>query len=69
MSPIVSGPTPIPPPEKGPTSAQVQRVLRTFKKALATEGLAGGVQDTVTISQKGREQSAKIDPAKIPESQ
>ncbi len=69
MSPIVSGPPPIPPPEEGPTSAQVQRVLRTFKKALTTEGFAGGVQDTVTISREGREQSAKIDPAKNPEGQ
>jgi len=66
MSPIVSGPPPIPPPEEGPTSAQVQRVIRTFKKALATKGLGGGVQDPVTISQEGREQSAKIDPAKNP---
>jgi hypothetical protein len=41
-------------------------VIRTFKKALATKGLGGGVQDPVTISQEGREQSAKIDQAKNP---
>jgi hypothetical protein len=69
MSPIVSGPASIPPPEKTPTSAQIQRVLRTFKKALATKGLWGGVRDPVTISQEGREQAAKIDQAKNPERQ
>jgi hypothetical protein len=49
-------------PEKGPggvPASQVRGILRTFQRALASEGLAG-IQDTVTISQEARALAAEV---------
>jgi hypothetical protein len=49
-------------PEKGPggvPASQVRGILRTFQRALASEGLVD-IRDTVTISQEARTLAAEI---------
>lgn len=48
---------------EGVSPAQARDALRTFRKALAARGLAGG-PDVVTLSNEALEKAARYDPAK-----